>query len=453
MKLLFTVLLVVPALSLANPFPDESKVPKDKISFSADFPDKSQDFEKVALPVLRLQVDWTLSGNNEVFSLGKILKENSGTPAMLKARLNLPRWGSYLGILTCDGVKYYDSVGTGSAYRKLTRAMTFRYPLPATDCQFSLKAEDPITGEMNTVLESSIILEKIQEAPLQTVKVTPLQAALKEEKLYVTIYADGYKKDDEAKFLKRAAEVIKSLNKLSFPGIEYFEFNAVFAPSNTTLGLAKNLGLPVKTKDSFLGLYFPYWASDIVTRWFNIVYPTNEEKFRNGLGLVAYDYPIILIDSSTYWGIGNYKALTAIPSDSSSFSYLLYHELGHFFGLNEEYDGGGPTELEFAREMKEPWSQNLTFSSPVDSSIDAHAIKWKELLFLNVPLPTPKKFWDTHKSEEPIGAYLGGYADSEPVKRSFIPVIPGACIMHSASKFCQVCTQGILDIVHFDQGR
>lgn len=109
--------------------------------------------------------------------------------------------------------------------------------------------------------------------------------------------------------------------------------------------------------------------------------------------------------------------------------------------------------MQFAKNIKEPWSQNLTFSSQKDGSIDVGTLKWRDLLFPNVPLPTPTDFWYTHAAEKPVGAYKGGYGDSEPINRSFIPVLPGACIMHSAESFCEVCTHGILDVINFDRNK
>ncbi len=80
------------------------------------------------------------------------------------------------------------------------------------------------------------------------------------------------------------------------------------------------------------------------------------------MATVPYDYPLVVIDNADYWGVGNYMSLTVVPAANSSyFTYLLIHEFGHFFGLNEEYEEGGRTELEFAPQQDEPWSQNITF--------------------------------------------------------------------------------------------
>lgn len=277
MKFLILFYIFQSTLSLANPYPDPKKVPFDKLSSPLSLHlAKVSPLSTLDIPVLRLQVDWSMQEGLELFKLTKIQKENSGTPGMQTARLKKPKWGSYLGILNCDGVLYYDSVGTGSSYRKLTRAMTFRYPLPESTCLFTLKAEDPISGEMNDVLSTPVDPVTAEASPQLNVDVTPLQSATTLEKVYVNIYSEGYKLEEREIFLNNAKQTITSLNKLPFPGIESFEFNAVFAPSNKALGSAMDLGLPVTKRDSFLGLYFPYWAKDIVVRWYNVIYPTRQ---------------------------------------------------------------------------------------------------------------------------------------------------------------------------------
>ena len=90
--------------------------------------------------------------------------------------------------------------------------------------------------------------------------------------------------------------------------------------------MAKDLGMPIPEKDSFLGLYFPYWNN--FGRWYNVVYPTREARFRKSLATVPYDYALAILDDSAYWGVGNYRELTAVPANSFQFTYLLTHELG-----------------------------------------------------------------------------------------------------------------------------
>lgn len=429
----------------ANPYPDPTKVPQDRPLDHSLFPEViSYENKGDGLDVLRIQVDWE---KNETYHLKGMSVEKSGTPGLYKSRLSNPEWGSFKGILSClDGTKFYDSIGTGSFYRHMARSFTFRFPLSTSECEFSMKAENPSSGLEEEVLRETLSSDHFSKIPVLSVDTFLIKASSEESKIYINFYADGFKENRKAAFLKAAQRAVNTLEKAKFPGFNHFEFKAVFSASNKVLGKPVSLGENLPERDSFLGLYYPYWVPKM--RWYHVVYPTREERFRNAIAQVAYDYPIALLDDNGYWGVGNYKELTAIPIDSSSFDFLLLHEFGHFFGLNEEYDGGGQTELEFALNIAEPWSQNLTFNT------DKNTLKWKGHLFKDAPVPTPLSFWSKHYSRErniiPIGAYKGGYGDSHP-EQSYIPATGGFCTMSVGSEFCSVCASGIKKVIDFDR--
>jgi len=166
-------------------------------------------------------------------------------------------------------------------------------------------------------------------------------------------------------------------------------------------------------------------------------YPTDEERFRDALAQAPYDYPFVVTDSGEFWGTGNYNAYTVVPSDVDAFDYLILHEFGHYFGLNEEYSSQD-TELLFASGVAEPWSQNMTFQQGVAD------IKWNAHIADGVPIPTPSAQWPLLG----IGAYAGGYAGEDA--RSLIPVPDGVCTMSSGIEFCDVCRAAMLDKLEAD---
>jgi hypothetical protein len=172
-----------------------------------------------------------------------------------------------------------------------------------------------------------------------------------------------------------------------------------------------------------------------------VLYPTSEECYREAIGRVSYDYPLILIDSADYYGVGNYRELTAVPARSSQFGFLLMHELGHFFGLNEEYESGGKTELAFAPGIHEPFSQNITFLR------DPNQLKWNRFVRSETPLPTPRSSWT---GQGPFGAYVGGYAETEPLNTSHKPGLE--CTMEKDVGFCPICLGSIRNEIVFDMG-
>lgn len=431
----------------ANPYWNPQRVPKDSSYSSTRLiqPDISK-LKTVnnddAINVLRVQVDW--EGASEAYTVSKMIVEPSGTPALLERSKHKPRLGSYLGVLkdkNTGAEVYYDSIGTGREYRKLARAISLRFPLPAEDMTFELYAENPTSGVMEKVAAQSIIVSQLQKSQqhFENLEIKELALASKTPSIRVNIYSDGYLKNEKESFWQHAMKTVQVLQRENFPGIEYMSFYGVFHPSNKKLGNADNLGYPVPEYDSFLGLYYPYW--DNFGRWYHIVYPTREDKLRQGLAAAPYDYPIILINNGGYWGVGNYMSHTAIPAANSMyFTYLLLHEFGHFFGLNEEYEGGGRTELEFAPDIAEPWSQNITFLT--DKRYEN--LKWNTFVDSRIQLPTPKSEWQP--SPPVYGAYAGGYADSPGTRgRSHKPGLN--CVMEDKKHFCDICKQAIQNVI------
>lgn len=443
----FVLFLLVSASVQANPYPDPQKVPKDREPSRKRYLVQSLSGHKrqADSEVLRVQVDWAKAG--EKYSIGELIREFSGTPSLVARSKKLDPLGSYKAVLIDSATRNtlaHDSIGTGQLYRKLVRSLTFRFPMPAGKVIFELQAEHPVTGQMSQVMREE--LDPSQASNLPAHPVTPdvrvLRSAGASQYVKVAIYAEGYRAGDESDFWAAAQKTVDVLSNRQFPGYKNMEIIGVFAPSREAIGSAKNLGMPIPERDSFLGLYFPYWEN--FGRWYHVVYPTRESRYRAALGQVSYDYPIVLVNSRDYWGVGNYRELTAIPARSSSFSYLLLHEFGHFFGLNEEYEGGGRTELEFAPGITEPWSQNITFLNS-----KSHAdLKWSSFVKSSTPLPTRRNHWGSGRGT--YGAYSGGYADSRPPRRSHKPGY--GCVMESGPEFCPICRHAIEGVVQHDLG-
>lgn len=427
----------------ANPHPDPKQVPQDEIITL-----NSYEVQRISPTVLRakatevLRVDIIWDEAKDAFRIGSLHREKSGTGAFLARSKSQDQFGSYQGFLNNihSNVPFaFDSMGTGSEFRRLVRGLTLRFPMPTAPVELTLVGEDPQTGVMKTLLTERLDLTKTEDVPVQNdLEVRELKKATASPALIVNIYADAYRADQKDRFFSDAIRVTTELERAHFPKFENMHLNAVFAPSKLNLGKATNLGLPVPERDSFLGLYFPYWSR--FPRWYNCMYPTREVRYRNGLAQVPYDYPIVLMDSSDYWGCGNYNEMTVLPNNHSSFRYLLLHEFGHFFGLNEEYEGGGMTDLNFAPKIREPWSQNITFLR------DPAQLKWGHFVAPGVAIPTPSSQWTSGK----YGAYRGGYADSEPRNTSHKPGL--ACMMSSGSSFCPVCLDAIEAKIKFDLG-
>ncbi len=444
MKTLARLVCFLPLVANANPYPYPEGVAKDAPYRPSALAVRQVDpsaLRDADTEVMRVSVVWS-GEEGEKYQVGDTAIEMSGTSALAIRAAKRDALGSYRGRLrTSDGTVYEDSIGTGANYRRLVREFTFRFPKPDGAATFTFYAENPVTGVEEEVLTKSFTHGDIGNVASATeVEVREIGEPLAPGKLAFNIYADGYTDDRKEAFFTAAKKTVDVLNSTKFPGAESFAFRAVFAPSQEKLGKAKDLGMPIPEKNSFLGLFFPYWNN--FGRWYNVVYPTRESRFRAALASVPYDYALALLDDSQYWGVGNYRELTAVPANSSFyFSYLLTHELGHYFGLNEEYEGGGRTELEFAPQVDEPWSQNITFLR------DPAKLKWQTHVVHGTPIPTPSSQW----KQGNFGAYKGGYADSPPTSHSHKP--GKNCTMESGRKFCPICHEAILQRVKFDGAR
>lgn len=465
MKIIKIWIFLFSCSAVANPFIKVDEVPTDTQFFKKSNTQILDSLNELPRPLpmkienargeeaLRVQIDWSQKPNGEdLFRLTSMTIEPSGTAALRARNKKTPSlFGSYRATLknpSTGEIMAWDTIGTGKEFRKLSRAISFRFPKPETEVLLSFYAEHPVSGETQLIFEKLINPSDAKKLILpvsrQTTDVTLIRAAKKEPKLIFTIFAEGYKEQRfRDSFIQNAQKVVAAFEEVSMPHLDNFEFRAVFALSNESLGKAENLGMPVPDRDSFLGLYYPYWNG--FGRWYHVVYPTRVKHYRDSIGQVAYDYPLTLVDSGYYWGVGNFKELTAIPADSNYFAYLLTHEFGHFMGLNEEYEDGGRTELEFAPNIEEPWSQNITFLK------NASELKWKKFVDDRTPLPTPNNFWRSPiNPEKPLGAFRGGYAQSPANTHSHKPGL--SCVMKNYRQFCEVCLDGMNQVIERDLG-
>ncbi|MCP4606484.1 MAG: hypothetical protein GY847_39250 [Proteobacteria bacterium] len=396
--------------------------------------------ERPVEDVIRIHIDWGGNSAPNTYKLGEVVFEKSGTLALHERSKNIDPLGSFIAYVrdsNSDDVIYQDTIGIGQYFRKLTPTISFRFPAIDKSFVFTMEVENPNTGVFEEVIRTTIDPSTADWAETYQVEKRHLRDAVVEPHITVVFYAEAYTAGSKERFFQKAQQIANIFKNTNFPGAPRMAFDAVFRVSAVSLGAAVERGTPVPVPNTYLGMYYPYWAG--FGRWNMILYPTDVSKFRTGLGQVPYDYPVIIVDHTGYWGTGNYNSHTAIPSDNAQTGFLLAHEIGHFFGLNEEYSTGG-TELVFGAGVDEPFSQNLTFKTARAN------LKWAGLVDQGTPLPTPGGSYNTYG----IGAYRGGYADED--SRSHIPVPDGVCTMSNANSFCEVCTQAIISKIKFDSG-
>ncbi len=450
---LLVLVVFISVLAQANPYFDESKVSRNK-SYDPPRPlprfsnrIRIRDTKLAGFEVIRVAISTGRDGLRD-FAVTRIVKETSGTESFLRRSRHPSMIGSFRAIVRdkkSGQPLYYDSIGTGQEYARLVDELSFRFPVPSGPSILELIAENPQSGRMELVLRHEFDPNQAStfEPDTSGVEIRELKRPSSfGPSVRVNLYAEGYLASRNNAFWSHAQYMVAALVKNQFPMAENMHFFGVFAPSKETLGYARDLGRPIPEFPTRLGLYFPYWEN--FGRWYHVVYPTREEKYRQALSIAPYDYKIVLVDDGQYWGVGNFRSPIAIPAQSPYSVYLLLHEFGHYFGLNEEYEEGGRTELEFAPGIDEPWSQNITFLRTGQIA----DLKWREFVLPTTPLPTPDHVWD---DDPPIyGAYKGGYAGSPSTGHSHKPGY--GCVMNNGRSFCPICRRAIEDVVNFDRG-
>src|SRR5690606_23430790 len=111
---------------------------------------------------LRIQVNFNPASNS--YSVQYVDREPSGTDALLARAMLRDPIGSYKGaILDANTGEplFHSASGTGAAFRLLTRALTFRFPLASADFRFQMSAENPESGRRETVVDELISLDQI----------------------------------------------------------------------------------------------------------------------------------------------------------------------------------------------------------------------------------------------------------------------------------------------------
>jgi hypothetical protein len=117
-----------------------------------------------------------------------------------------------------------------------------------------------------------------------------------------------------------------------------------------------------------------------------------DRTWRDAAAAAPYDFVLILVNERKYGGGGIYNLYSTAAADSSYAPYLVVHEFGHHFaGLGDEYFTSPTAYEEFAGDMIEPWEPNVTALD------DPAALKWRDLMDGETPLPTP---WDKEAYEK-----------------------------------------------------
>ena len=109
----------------------------------------------------------------------------------------------------------------------------------------------------------------------------------------------------------------------------------------------------------------------------------DNKTFRRLASYAPYDAVEIVVNSRTYGGGGIYNLYSTVAADSAFAPYVFVHEFGHqFAALADEYYTS-PVAYLPAATREEPWEPNVT------ALLNPAELKWKDLVAVDTPLPTP----------------------------------------------------------------
>jgi len=122
----------------------------------------------------------------------------------------------------------------------------------------------------------------------------------------------------------------------------------------------------------------------------------DNRALRDAASAAPYEFIEILVNDKTYGGGGIFNDLATASVDSAFSSYVFVHEFGHHFAaLADEYYTSDVAYETGASVKPEPWEPNIT------ALHDPAQLKWKDLVTLDTPLPTP---WSKDEYEKHTAA-------------------------------------------------
>ena len=241
------------------------------------------------------------------------------------------------------------------------------------------------------------------------------------EKVDLVFLAEGYTKNEQKKFVSDAKRFTRALFKTPPYDKHQTDFNVwavnlVSEESGTDYsgkGVFKNTALNSG--------YYTFGVDRYLTT-------PDMKSIRDAVWNTPCDVIFILVNVDTYGGGGMYNFYAMGTADNPQTPVIFVHELGHCLaGLADEYYTSEVAYQDFYNLEMEPWEPNITTLVDFDS-------KWKDLLPIDTPIPTPLD--EAHKDN--IGVFEGGGYVAKGIYRPM-----DHCMMRDYAPFCPACTRAI----------
>ena len=309
---------------------------------------------------------------------------------------------------------------------------TFLLPYPKQPVEIEVTLYSPRKKTMATykhiVRPDDILIHKRGVS-----HVTPhrymLQSGNEKDCIDVAILAEGYTEKEMDIFYQDAQRTCESLFSYEPFRSMKGKFNIVAVASPST---DSGVSVPRENlwKETAVHSHFDTFYSD------RYLTTSRVKSIHNALAGIPYEHIIILANTDVYGGGGIYNSYTLTTAHHPMFKPVVVHEFGHSFGgLADEYFYEDDVMTDTYPLDVEPWEQNI--STQVN-----FASKWKDMLPLGTPIPTPI----AERKKYPVGVYEGGGYSAKGV---FRPADNCRMRTNEYPTFCPVCQRSLQRLIDF----
>ena len=442
----------------------------------------------VGPPTMRLDYYHTGRADREEFSLDRVVQEPLPWPGNFAGRIDTTNLGKYFfevrdektgRLLFSRGfASIYGEWETTDEARSVTRTFqeSLRFPAPDAPVRVVFKKRDK-KNEFREIWTTRVDPKDVfvdRAIPAPRGRLIQIQrTGDPSNKVDVLLLGDGYTAAEAAKFERDARRLTEVLFKTSPFKERRADFNvwALAPPSHTSGVSSPSRGI---YKDTPLGTTYDAFGSE------RYVLTFDNRAFRQIASQSPYEFVEIITNTKTYGGGGIHNLYSTVAADSAWADYVFVHEFGHHFaGLADEYYTSSVAYVPAAARA-EPWEPNVT------ALLDPAALKWKDLVAADTPLPTPwgkeafekfsqetqarrKKIRSENRPEAEMNALFRAELQKEAAMFAAeryagrVGAFEGAmyeargyyrpeldCIMFSRSaRFCSVCRRAVERVIDF----
>ncbi|HEX7313114.1 MAG TPA: IgA Peptidase M64 [Pyrinomonadaceae bacterium] len=356
-----------------------------------------------ATRTLRLDYYHTGTATEEVFSLDRAVVEPLPWPGNPRRAVDDSNLGKYFfevkdaktgRVLYSRGfASIYGEWETTDEAKTLRRTFqeSLRFPAPDAPVQIAIKkrdAKNQFREVWTTTLDPSDIFidRSTPKAPAPLIEIQ--RSGDSASKVDFLIIGDGYTAAEAAKFEKDARRMTEVLFNTSPFKERRRDFNVWgLCPPSAESGVSRpSTGV---YHDSPLGASFDAFGSE------RYVLTFDNRALRRAASFAPYEFVEILVNNRTYGGGGIHNLYSTVAVDNAWANYVFVHEFGHHFaGLADEYYTSSVAYAP-STERTEPWEPNVT------ALLDPAALKWKDLVSADTPIPTPwgKEAFEAYSNE------------------------------------------------------